>query len=781
MKRNDPAPAETDNTMRTAVERLHALEAAINRGPVIYCIWRFADGAPVEYVSGNIAQWGYAPEDFTSGRKTWYDITYPDDIGRLQLEIRENLKNKIPMFEQSYRVLSSAGEVRWVQDQTVFIYDPVGRVTHMQGSILDVSVQNQTRQILHETQNLYQTVFENAGTAIGIADQDRNILLGNKKMEELTGYTLAELTGGKTQWDSFLPAPDGELLKSQHKKRLADPSAPPRQYDTRFITKSGVVKDIQLAATMIPGTQRSVVSLLDITDRTQAERELRESRERLQELLARSSDIIAVVDEQGTFQYVSPSVKSTLLYDQSDLVGRSCLDFIHPDDAETIITELKDLVLYQNTGIATEFRFRTAAGDWTCLEALGSNCLHNPAIRGIIINAREVTERKRLELQLLHSQKMEAIGRLAGGIAHDFNNILMGIQGYISLLLLKTDTVHADFEKLINIQALVQSGADLTGKLLGFARGGRYELKATDINTLIARTVNLFGRTKKEIAVHQKYEKKPWTVEVDRIQIEQVILNLLVNAGQAMPQGGDIYVETENTAVGRSSRFGDLEPGDYMKISITDTGLGMDEETRQKVFEPFFTTKEKVRGVGLGLASAFGIIKEHGGIITVASEPGKGTTFTIYLATSDKEVPKENYEVKAILTGQEAILLVDDESSVIDVCRDILISLGYKIFTAGSGREAVALYALHKEKIDLVLLDMIMPGLNGAETYNQLKAINPHVKVILSTGYSGSEEAQRILDTGCSGLIQKPFRIEDLSQKIREILDAQATLKEKTG
>ena len=781
MNGNDPASAKTDNTMRNAVERLHDLEAAINRGPVIYCIWRFAEGAPVEYISNNIVQWGYTPEDFMSGRKTWYGITHHDDIYRLQEEIRENLKNNIPMFEQSYRVFNSKGEIRWIQDQTVFIYDRAGLVTHLQGSILDVSEQNQTRQILHETQNLYQTVFENAGTAIGIADQDRNILLGNKKMEELTGYTLAELTGEKRQWDSFITAPDVEMLKSQHKKRLAEPSKPPHQYDVRFITKGGGMKDIQVTATMIPGTQKSLVSILDITDRTQAEKELRESRERLQELLARSSDIIAVVDDQGIFQYVSPSVKKILDYDQSDLVGRSCLDFIHPDETETILTELNDLILYQNTGIATEFRFRTAAGDWTYLEALGSNCLHNPAIRGIIINARDVTERKRLELQLLHSQKMEAVGRLAGGIAHDFNNILMGIQGYISLLLLKTDAVHTDFEKLINVQALVQSGADLTGKLLGFARGGRYEMKATDINTLIARTVNLFGRTKKEIAVHQKYEKKPWTVEVDRVQIEQVILNLLVNAGQAMPQGGDIYVETKNVAVGRSSRAGNLEPGDYIKISITDTGLGMDEETRQKIFEPFFTTKEKVRGVGLGLASAFGIIKEHGGIITAASEPGKGTTFTIYLTTSDKEISKENYDVKATLTGDEAILLVDDESSIIEVCRDILASLGYKIFTAGSGREAVALYALNKEKIDLVLLDMIMPGLNGAETYNQLKSINPHVKVILSTGYSGSEEAQKILDRGCSGLIQKPFRIEDLSQKIRQVIDADAELQEKPG
>jgi len=366
---------------------------------------------------------------------------------------------------------------------------------------------------------------------------------------------------------------------------------------------------------------------------------------------------------------------------------------------------------------------------------------------------------------------MEAIGRLAGGIAHDFNNILMGIQGYVSLLLLKIDTIHPDFEKMINIQTLVQSGADLTGKLLGFARGGRYELKATNINTLIAKTVNLFGRTKKEITVHQKYEKNAWTVEVDRVQIEQVVLNLLVNAWQAMPRGGDIYVETQNVAVNHSLSAGDVQAGDYVKITIADTGMGMDEETQQKIFEPFFTTKEKLRGVGLGLASAFGIIKEHGGIISVASLPEKGTTFTIHLPVSNKEVPEELYTDKTILTGNEAILLVDDEASIVEVCRDILISLGYKIFTARSGQEAVAIYALNKDKIDLVILDMIMPGLNGGETYDQLKSINQQAKVILSTGYSGGEQAQQILDKGCHGIIQKPFRLEDLSRKIREVLD----------
>lgn len=645
MTTNNLAFARADKNLAFSLRQLHDVESILNRSPVIHCIWRFADDAPLEYISGNVSRLGYTPEDFLSGRISWYDITHPGDTDRLKFEILTHLKDQSQMFTQTYRVFDSEGEIHWVEDQTVFIHDGEGKITHAQGSILDVTV------------------------------------------------------------------------------------------------------------------------------RRKAEIQLQESEDRLQELLRHSSDIIAVLNEKGLFKYISPSVERILNRKQIDLLGKSIFEIMHPDDVELAAKALQSVIDRTNAGIPTELRIRNAEDSWTSMEVLASNCLANPAIRGIVANAREVSERKRLEMQLQNAQKMEAIGRLAGGIAHDFNNILMGIQGYISLMLLKIDSLHPDFEKAINIQSLVQSGADLTGKLLGFARGGRYELKPTDVNGLLAKTVNLYGRTKKEITVHQKYEKKPWTVEVDRVQMEQVILNLLVNAGQAMPQGGDIYVETKNTDVDGSSVVKGMRPGRYMKVTVTDTGMGMDEDTQQRIFEPFFTTKEKVRGVGLGLASSFGIIKEHGGIIDVASQPGKGTTFGIYLPTSDKVVAQEVYSAKTILTGKESILLVDDELSIVEVCRDILISLGYKILTAASGHEAIDIYKLNREDIDLVILDMIMPGMNGSDTYNQLKSINPQVKVILSTGYSGSEQAQQILDNGCQALIQKPFRVDDLSQSVRKVLD----------
>ncbi|MCJ7601216.1 MAG: response regulator [Desulfobulbaceae bacterium] len=391
-----------------------------------------------------------------------------------------------------------------------------------------------------------------------------------------------------------------------------------------------------------------------------------------------------------------------------------------------------------------------------------------------------ITERKRaeeekakLEGQLLQAHKMEAVGTLAGGIAHDFNNLLMGIMGYTSLMLMKTDKSHPFYEKLKSIERLVESGADLTRQLLGFARGGKYEVKPVDANDLIITTSEIFGRTKKEITIHRKLQEHLHTVEIDRGQIEQALLNLYVNAWQAMPSGGELYLETNNVVLNEQDcrSFG-VKPGPYVKISVTDTGVGMDAETRQRIFEPFFTTKDMGRGTGLGLASAYGIIKNHGGIITVESEKGYGSTFTLYLSASEKEIPAEAKPEDGITPGYETILIVDDEAMNIESLKELLETLGYKTFTASNGLKAIELYREYRKDIHMVILDMIMPGMNGRETFLRLKEIDAEAKVLLSSGYSINGEATNILDLGCSGFIQKPFGVAELSQKIRTMLDS---------
>ncbi|MGD9240676.1 MAG: PAS domain S-box protein [Desulfobacterales bacterium] len=398
--------------------------------------------------------------------------------------------------------------------------------------------------------------------------------------------------------------------------------------------------------------------------------------------------------------------------------------------------------------------------------------------RGVL---RDVSERKdaeaekrKLETQVQQAQKMESIGTLAGGIAHDFNNILMGIQGNASLMLLKTKSDSVNFEKLKNIETYVENGTELTKQLLGFARRGKYYAIATDLNEVIDKSASMFGRTKKEIRIYSDLQTDIWTVEVDRGQIEQALLNLYVNAWQAMPQGGDLYLKTENVILDAdfiNKKPYKVEAGNHIKITVTDTGSGIDKDTQERIFEPFFTTKEMGRGTGLGLASVYGIIKSHGGYINVYSEAEIGTTFTIYLPASGKKVPQEKREpIATVSKGSGTILLIDDEEMIIKVGAELLEELGYKVLGARSGQGAIKLYKKNADKIDLVIMDMIMPGMGGGETFDRLKKINPDIKVLLSSGYSINGQASEILERGCDGFIQKPFNLNQLSEKIQGII-----------
>jgi two-component system cell cycle sensor histidine kinase/response regulator CckA len=282
----------------------------------------------------------------------------------------------------------------------------------------------------------------------------------------------------------------------------------------------------------------------------------------------------------------------------------------------------------------------------------------------------------------------------------------------------------------------------------------------------------MFGRTRKEIKIREKFEEDLWSVDIDRGQIEQVLLNIYVNAWQAMPDGGDLIIQTENIIINENySKPYHMRPGKYIKISVTDTGVGMDKALQLRIFDPFFTTKEMGRGTGLGLASAYGIVKNHSGYIDVYSEKGRGTTLEIYLPASDKEVVKKEKLPEEVLGGTETILFIDDEYVVIDVGQQMLKTLGYTVFQARSGKEAIEVYRKNQNRVDMVILDMIMPEMSGGETYDRLKEINPDIKVLLSSGYSVEGQATDILERGCNGFIQKPFNTSVLSKKIREILD----------
>ncbi len=523
----------------------------------------------------------------------------------------------------------------------------------------------------------------------------------------------------------------------------------------------------------------------DITERLQTESALRESEDKYRSLFNQSVAGIYLHDLDGRFLDANQTACIQTGYSKTELLGLTVFD-LHPKAADSNQNFPKVEILRQWRQWPPGKRIRLEAEhqrkDGTVFPVDISTGVVRYGDRTFILAiTQDITERKRaeaerekLQVQLTQAKKMEAIGVLAGGIAHNFNNILMGVQGRTSLMLMNKEPSDPDYEHLRGIEEYVRNAVELTKDLLGFARGGKYQVKPTDLNALIEKSLRAFGSAKKEIRIHVKFGKDPWTAEVDKGQIQQALLNLYVNAWQAMPGGGELYVQTENVVIDKplATPF-QIPPGAYVKISVTDTGVGMDAATREKIFEPFFSTKKTGQGYGLGLASVYGVIKNHGGFINVYSEKGHGAAFTIYLPASERAPAQERPAPELdIRRGQGTILLVDDESMIIEVGQAMLEKLGYRALTAGNGREALHLYEKQKAEIDLVILDMIMPGMGGGETYDRLKRIDGGVKVILSSGYSLAGEAQEIMDRGCDGFIQKPFTMEKLSLKVREAMDA---------
>ncbi len=394
---------------------------------------------------------------------------------------------------------------------------------------------------------------------------------------------------------------------------------------------------------------------------------------------------------------------------------------------------------------------------------------------------QDITERKqaeeekeRLKVQLQHAERMEAMGTLAGGIAHDFNNLLMGIQGNVSLMGFDVDSTHPHYGMLKTIEGQVRSGATLTRQLLGYARKGQYEVKPINLNEVVQQTSQTIGRTRRDTEIHLEFAENLYAIEADQGQIEQVLLNLYVNATDAMSGGGDLTLKTSNvTHEDMIGRTYDPKPGRYVLLTVTDTGMGMDKGTQARIFEPFFTTKEMGpnRGTGLGLASVYGIVKAHAGYIEVESKKGKGTTFSIYLPATAKVAERAAEVVEQIVKGTGTVLLVDDEEVVLEVGTKLLEKLGYVVLKVETGRKALETFKKDKDKIDIVILDMVMPDVGGGEAYDKMKEINPDVKVLLSSGYSiESVGTKQILDRGCDGFIQKPFTMGQLSQSIQQIM-----------
>jgi PAS domain S-box-containing protein len=507
-----------------------------------------------------------------------------------------------------------------------------------------------------------------------------------------------------------------------------------------------------------------------IAERKQAEEALQESEERYRTVLEASPDLVVVYNMEGQVVYINPAFTKVFGWTSEELLGGK-IDYI-PEDNWPETQMMIDKVLAGENFSGIESRRYTKQEniiDVTISAAIYLDRDGNPA--GSIHILRDITERKRLEAQLQYAQKIEAVGTLAGGVAHDFNNLLMGIQGNVSLMLMGMDPARPDYERLKNIEKQIQSGARLTSHLLGYARKGKYEVKPLDLNQLVDETSDTFGRTKKEITIRQELAEELFAIEADPAQIEQVLLNLYVNAADAMPGGGELIVKTVNvTHQDMRGKLYEPKRGSYVLLTVTDTGTGMYQKTMGRIFDPFFTTKEMGRGTGLGLASAYGIIKGHGGYIDVDSKRGRGTTFSIYLPASEKTVQEDAKTPVRFIRGTGTVLLVDDEEAVLEVGQELLEAMGYTVLTAKDGKEAIEVYRKNRNNIDIVVLDVVMPRTGGGEAYDRMKEINPDIKVLLSSGFSIDGEASEILERGCNSFIQKPFTMKELSGEIGAIL-----------
>ena len=663
------------------------------------------------------------------------------------------------------------GSTVWTEVKINILYDERGEPQGIVGVTRDISQRKRAEQTLKKSEELYRTFFEHTATANMIVAEDNTVLMVNSNFEKIMGYFRDEVEH-KMSWTQFVVEEDLANMKTYHAQRRTKQGGAPDSYEFRAVIRSCEVRNMHMSVAIIPGTTSSIASFVDMTDRRRAEDALRQSEERFREMARLLPQTVFESDGSGKLTFVNEAALTRFGFMPEDMEkGVNFIDVLAPEELPRARANFLRVLAGESLGLS---EYRARKRDGTTFPALvhSTRILKNGktvGTRGFVV---DISEKKAMEDQLLRSQKMEAIGTLAGGIAHDFNNLLMGILGNVSLMLMHMEEGHPFHERLKSMEEYVQRGSELTRQLLGFARGGKYEVRTTPLGEFVRKSAEMFGRTKKEIHIHHRTAENLWPVDVDRGQMDQVLLNLFVNAWQAMPGGGNLFLSLENVEIGPAeAQSGGVEPGRFVKLIVADTGVGMDEATRARIFDPFFSTKERGHGTGLGLASVYGIIKNHGGFVRVESEKGAGAAFMIYLPASTREMKEEPGRESRIFKGKGTILLIDDEKMIVDVATEMLKELGYTVFSADGGRPGIEIFEQNKGRIDLVILDMIMPDLGGRETFEALAKSEPSVKVLLSSGYSLGSQAKAIMDMGCRGFIQKPFSMVDLSEKVRQILE----------
>ena len=635
----------------------------------------------------------------------------------------------------------------------------------------DVTERQHAQQALVESEAKFRAVAETATCGIYIHDGKR-LLYVNKALSEITGYSRAELLTGNP-WDIVDPQYRESMLENYARRMRGEPI--PHRYEFKIVKKGGGEGWLDFSTNPIQfeGESCLLATVFDVTERMRAEQALRKSEERFRELYENANDLIFTTDLEGNITSVNQMTLKVTGFTREEALTKNVFKIVVPEHQARALESMQkklmgegetryeiDILAKHDRRITLELATRLIFKDG---KPIGAQAI-----------ARDVSERRHLEQQLRQAQKMEAIGRLAGGVAHDFNNLLMVIRGYTELMLDgigKDDPRHSHAEKVLRASDRAHA---LTQQLLAF---GRKQVSApkimsltTVLNDMAKMLPPLIGEDVELTIIN---DLGLGNVNADPGQVEQVIMNLATNARDTMPGGGRLRIETTNVHIGEIEPLhGGVAPGKYVLLSVSDSGHGMDEETQARLFEPFFTTKERGKGTGLGLSTVYGIVKQAGGYINFITKKDQGTTFRVYLPRVEKE-REESGKVpasKLAYKGTETILLVEDEEEVRKVTRQFLQRNGYKVLEAANGMDALQVAQRYIGAIHMLLTDVVMPAMNGAELRTRLLPLRPNIKVLFMSGYTGDSLPGGAAAIGADELLQKPFTFDALSRKVRETL-----------
>jgi PAS domain S-box-containing protein len=894
-----PSPAPPCAALETAERRVRQSDALyraiVERTPGVTYLSTLDPACPATYVSPQVsALIGYTPDEVVATPSLWVEAIHPDDRQRV-LDRLASTQNTGSIFREEYRLRTKTGEVVWVQDEARLVRDTDGHPLCLQGIMIDVSDRKRAETELQQVNGMLSALVAASPMPIISLDAHRQVMTWNPAAERAYGWRADEVLGQVVP--NVPPDRQAEFERIHGSVFTGERSTA----ETQRLRRDGTAIEVLVSASPVRDADGRIWGSMgvhvDITARKRVEEQLRRSEEQFRSVLENTLDIILLLRPDGTISYVNPATRGMTGFDAADVVGRSVFDVLHRDEVAPARAMLQQVLSPPYEVRNAELRSRHKNGNWLVFEVSGRALVEAGELRGVVLNARDITarrdaesraraeqtfrsaiedsllagigtidihgrqtyvnrafaamvgwtpeellgklppfvywpddaipryqevittclagackpaelpllrrdgsrlevlivpspmqdadgrvtgwlavfydltDRKQLEAQVRESQKMEAVGRLAGGVAHDFNNLLTAILGYSELVEGQIAGTPAA-EDVAQIRQAAESAARLTHQLLAFSRRQVLDPVVLNVNTVVGNLEKMLRRVLGEdVDLRPALAPDLPAVVADRGQLEQIIMNLAVNARDAMPEGGVLTLSTSVATI--VARNGDVAPGDYVRLGVEDTGCGIDAQTVTHIFEPFFTTKEAGKGTGLGLATVYGIVKQSGGYIEVTSQPGHGARFDVYLPCAEA-APETLPETAAPRPhGRGTVLVVEDEVPVRNLVRRTLEADGYAVLIAEPATAASVARA-HEGTIDVFLLDVVMPVKCGPEVAADLRVIHPEARVLYMTGYTEHAVLERMHVSDSAQVLHKPFTSSLLLATIRDTIDGVA-------